>query len=98
MPDLTALDPVTILPNDWVEVRIKPMADRRDIRSLTRTLREKAEGLKWAGVRRYPRRTRPPGSSPNTTQSIGRLRGRFHQYRGIPVLCTYHPAYLFLVA
>jgi DNA polymerase len=26
--------------------------------------------------------------------SIGRLRGRFHQYRGIPVLCTYHPAYL----
>lgn len=28
------------------------------------------------------------------TQSIGRLRGRFHQYRGIPVVCTYHPAYL----
>src|SRR5262249_11217138 len=26
--------------------------------------------------------------------SIGRLRGRFHDYRGIPVLCTYHPAYL----
>lgn len=25
---------------------------------------------------------------------IGRLRGRFHDYRGIPVLCTYHPAYL----
>jgi uracil-DNA glycosylase family 4 len=29
-----------------------------------------------------------------TTASIGRLRGRFHDYRGIPVLCTYHPAYL----
>ena len=25
---------------------------------------------------------------------IGRLRGRFHDYRGIPVLCTFHPAYL----
>jgi DNA polymerase len=30
----------------------------------------------------------------NTTQSLGRLRGRFHDYRGIPVLVTYHPAYL----
>lgn len=29
-----------------------------------------------------------------TTQSISRLRGRFHDYRGIPVMCTYHPAYL----
>jgi DNA polymerase len=29
-----------------------------------------------------------------TTQSLGRLRGRFHDYKGIPVLCTYHPAYL----
>jgi uracil-DNA glycosylase family 4 len=29
-----------------------------------------------------------------TTQSLGRLRGRFHDYRGIPVLATYHPAYL----
>src|SRR5262249_31487050 len=29
-----------------------------------------------------------------TTASIGRLRGQFQQYRGIPVLCTYHPAYL----
>ncbi len=28
------------------------------------------------------------------TASIGKLRGRFHDYRGIPVLCTYHPAYL----
>ena len=26
--------------------------------------------------------------------SIGRLRGRLHNYRGIPVICTYHPAYL----
>ncbi len=30
----------------------------------------------------------------NTTQSIGQLRRRFHDYRGIPVICTYHPAYL----
>ena len=30
----------------------------------------------------------------NTTQGIGQLRGRFHNYRGIPVMCTYHPAYL----
>jgi DNA polymerase len=29
-----------------------------------------------------------------TTLSLSRLRGRFHDYRGIPVLCTYHPAYL----
>lgn len=28
------------------------------------------------------------------TLSIGRLRGKFQQYRGIPVLCTYHPSYL----
>ena len=29
-----------------------------------------------------------------TLESIGRLRGRLHDYRGVPVLCTYHPAYL----
>jgi uracil-DNA glycosylase family 4 len=29
-----------------------------------------------------------------STQTIGKLRGRFHDYRGIPVLCTYHPAFL----
>lgn len=29
-----------------------------------------------------------------TTASIGRLRGRFHDYRGIPVMVTYHPSYL----
>jgi DNA polymerase len=29
-----------------------------------------------------------------TTASIGKLRGRLHDYRGTPVLCTYHPAYL----
>jgi uracil-DNA glycosylase family 4 len=27
-------------------------------------------------------------------QSIGRLRGSVHEYRGIPVVATYHPAYL----
>jgi DNA polymerase len=30
----------------------------------------------------------------NTEQSIGRLRKTWHEYRGIPVICTYHPAYL----
>ncbi|MEN1680473.1 MAG: uracil-DNA glycosylase [Planctomycetota bacterium] len=29
-----------------------------------------------------------------TTQSIGRMRGKVHQWRGINVVCTYHPAYL----
>ena len=27
-------------------------------------------------------------------ESIGRLRGQVHSYRGIPVVATYHPAYL----
>lgn len=30
----------------------------------------------------------------NSELSIGKLRKRFHDYRGIPVLCTYHPSYL----
>ena len=29
-----------------------------------------------------------------TTAPLGKLRGRFHTYQGIPVLCTYHPAFL----
>ena len=29
-----------------------------------------------------------------TTQSIGRLRGQFYDYRGARVLCTFHPSYL----
>jgi DNA polymerase len=29
-----------------------------------------------------------------TRLGIGKLRGRFHDFRGIPVLCTYHPAFL----
>lgn len=29
-----------------------------------------------------------------TDESIGRLRGRFHDYQGIPVMPTYHPAFL----
>jgi DNA polymerase len=28
------------------------------------------------------------------TISIGKLRGRFFDFQGIPLLCTYHPAYL----
>ncbi len=29
-----------------------------------------------------------------TTEPIGRLRGRVHDYQGVPVVVTYHPAYL----
>ncbi|WP_439520822.1 uracil-DNA glycosylase [Hydrogenophaga sp.] len=29
-----------------------------------------------------------------TTEPIGRLRGRVHQYEGVPVIVSYHPAYL----
>jgi DNA polymerase len=29
-----------------------------------------------------------------TSEPIGRLRGRVHQYHGVPVVVTYHPAYL----
>lgn len=29
-----------------------------------------------------------------TTTAIGRLRGKVHDYHGIKVVCTYHPAYL----
>jgi uracil-DNA glycosylase len=29
-----------------------------------------------------------------TTEPIGKLRGRTHQYSGVPVVATYHPAYL----
>jgi DNA polymerase len=29
-----------------------------------------------------------------TTASMSSLRGRFHDFQGTPVLCTYHPAYL----
>lgn len=29
-----------------------------------------------------------------TEQTIGKLRGRFHEYNGATVLCTYHPSYL----
>ena len=30
----------------------------------------------------------------NTTEAIGRMRGKIHEYRGIKVVCTYHPAYV----
>jgi DNA polymerase len=30
----------------------------------------------------------------NTTVAIGKLRGKIHEYRGIKVVCTYHPAFL----
>ncbi len=28
------------------------------------------------------------------SQPLGQLRGRLHRHRGIPLICTYHPAYL----
>lgn len=30
----------------------------------------------------------------NTSIPIGKLRGQFHNFNGIPLICTYHPAYL----
>jgi DNA polymerase len=30
----------------------------------------------------------------NCTTPIGRMRGKFYDFRGIPVMCTYHPAFL----
>jgi len=30
----------------------------------------------------------------DTKVSVGKLRGQFLDFRGIPVICTYHPAYL----
>jgi uracil-DNA glycosylase family 4 len=30
----------------------------------------------------------------NTTLSMARVRGKWHRYRGIPTIATYHPAYL----
>jgi uracil-DNA glycosylase len=29
-----------------------------------------------------------------TTEPVGRLRGRVHQYQDVPLVVTYHPAYL----
>jgi DNA polymerase len=29
-----------------------------------------------------------------TTVAIGKLRGKFHSFRGVKVVCTYHPAFL----
>ncbi len=30
----------------------------------------------------------------HSAESIGKLRGRWHRWQGLPLLCTYHPAYL----
>lgn len=32
------------------------------------------------------------------TEPIGKLRGRVHHYEGVPVIVTYHPAYLLRAA
>ncbi len=38
--------------------------------------------------------TTPAQALLETTLSIGKLRGKFHEYRSSKVVCTYHPAYL----
>ncbi|MCH2595838.1 MAG: uracil-DNA glycosylase [Pirellulales bacterium] len=30
----------------------------------------------------------------DTNEAVGKMRGKVHSYRGIQVVCTYHPAYL----
>jgi uracil-DNA glycosylase len=30
----------------------------------------------------------------NSSEPIGKLRGRVHHYQGVPLVVTYHPAYL----
>ena len=47
-----------------------------------------------AGIYLLPGRSGRAEFAANSGTSIRRLRGRFHDYRGIRVLCTYHPAYL----
>ena len=29
-----------------------------------------------------------------STEPVGKLRGRVHHYQGVPLIVTYHPAYL----
>ena len=36
----------------------------------------------------------PSSTSLKTNLAMGRLRGKWHRYRGIPTVVTYHPAYL----
>jgi DNA polymerase len=35
------------------------------------------------------------GALLDTRETLARLRGTVHRYRNIPVVCTYHPAYVF---
>ena len=45
-------------------------------------------GITLALLRVYPQ------AMLNTSTGITRLRGRTYEYRGIPLLCTFHPSYL----
>ena len=40
------------------------------------------------------RQDRRPAALLETALSMRRLRGKWHRYRGIPTIVTYHPAYL----
>ena len=57
-------------------------------------VRVSSPGSSASGLVRCPTDTCAAQNLLNTTVSLGKLRGRFHEYRGIPVLVTYHPAYL----
>ena len=47
------------------------------------------------GATEVPLRLGACGAEPSRHDlGIGKLRGRFHDYKGIPVMCTYHPAFL----
>ena len=35
-----------------------------------------------------------PAANLRSSEPIGRLRGRVHHYQGVPLIVTYHPAYL----
>ena len=46
------------------------------------------------GIPLPPRQDRPSSALLETALPMGRLRGRWHRYRGIPTVVTWHPAYL----
>ncbi len=37
---------------------------------------------------------RRPDTAASPSEPVGKLRGRVHSYNGVPVVVTYHPAYL----
>ena len=49
-------------------------------------IRPRRSSSRWARPR--------PSASPGNEASLASLRGKVHAYRGIPLVITYHPAYL----